>query len=149
MLMKSKKKNRPFVPKAGSALQKNNCVVDAVVFSTPDLSLYIKLQNLLNYFLECLNEVAASPQKENAHQLYICIDHIVLLATDRSESFDSEIRRMLAEFQEETRKFEKLLKAFSSPTSDMLIPARASYLHWLAVCILEELKKPFSRNQSG
>jgi len=144
--MDSKKKSWVSPTNSGRSLQKKNGVLDAVVFSSPDLSLYLKMQNLLNYFLECLNMVAACPQKENAQHLYICIDHITILATDKSESFDPETSKTLAEFKEEARKFESLLKGFDSPTSDMLIPARASYLHWLAVCILEELKKPFIRS---
>ena len=70
--------------KTNSTVCKKNGIVEALVINNPDLSLYLKLQNLLNYFLECLNLIASSSQNEQcAEHLHICIDHIKIIGTEK------------------------------------------------------------------
>jgi hypothetical protein len=134
---------------------KSNGVVDAVLFSPPDLSLYLKLQNLLNYFVDCMNNLTSSPENhsECAAHLTRCIEHIRELDITRPPSFDADLVKMLEEFIDDAHKFQDLLAAFREPaatrSSDqsaaILLTAKASHLQWLSVCILEDLKKAHSR----
>ena len=139
----------------GSTSLKTNGVVDAVLFSPPDLSLYLKLQNLLNYFVDCMNNLTSSPDNhsECAAHLTRCIVYISELDITRPPSFDADLVKMLEEFIDDAHKFQDLLTAFREPettrSSDqsaaVLLTAKASHLQWLSVCILEDLKKARSR----
>lgn len=136
--------------------RKANGVVNAVVIHPPDLSLYLKLQNILNYFVECMNSLTASLHDvPHAEHLSICIGHLETIYNEKPELLNSEICRVLKEFLEEAHKFESIFRVFLSvdcqqnhtdQPSDILLIAKASHLQWLAVCILEELKKELFQN---
>ncbi|MBN1306325.1 MAG: hypothetical protein JXA18_00305 [Chitinispirillaceae bacterium] len=139
-----------------SAPHKANGVVDAVLINPPDLSLYLKLQNLLNYFVDCMNNLTSMPenQTECAAHLTRCIDYLNELDIARPPLFNEDLVKMLEEFIEDARKFQNLLKAFSETAATrsadqsaaVLLTAKASHLQWLSVCILEDLKKVRSRS---
>ena len=131
---------------------KKNGVVDAVVINTPDLSFFLKLQNLLNYFVDCITNLTSS-----AENRALCAEHLdrcigIMTAIDRTTvSIDDDLRRALDEFIEDAGKFRNLLAVFSEPqtagTTDqsaaVLLSAKASHLQWLSVCILEDVKKNY------
>ena len=141
------------VPKAASTNgRKSNGVVDAMVINTPDLSFFLKLQNLLNYFVDCMTNLTSSAENRVlcAEHLDRCID--IMSAIDRtSVTIDDELRRALDEFIDDAGKFRNLLAVFSEPqttdTTDqsiaVLLSAKASHLQWLSVCILEDVKKNY------
>ena len=138
-----------------SAAYKSNGVVDAVLISPPDLSLYLKLQNLLNYFVDCMNNLTSSPENHTECALHLtrCIDFISDLDLAHSPSFDADLMRMLDEFIEDAHKFQSLLSSFkesgtarsTDQSAAVLLTAKASHLQWLSVCILEDLKKAHAR----
>lgn len=123
-----------------------------MVINSPDLSFFLKLQNLLNYFLDCMNNITSSIEDR-----VLCTEHLnrciaIMSEIDRnSAAIDQELRRALNEFIEDARKFQNLLSAFSTPettgASDqgaaVLLSAKASHLQWLSVCILEDVKKNY------
>jgi hypothetical protein len=131
-------------------------VVNAVVFSTPDLSFYLKLQNLLNYFVDCMNSLTSPTDNnpETAEHLTRCIKHINDLHVSGITTFDDEIQITLNEFLEDAHQFEHLVASFARPqqgsplpsdkSAAVLLAAKASHLQWLSVCILEDLKKTHS-----
>lgn len=126
---------------------KKNGVVNALIIDGPDLTLVIKFQNILNYFIECINAVAggSSTRDNYIEHLSKCMEHIKEI--DRSDSpFNIEIRRTLKELIEQAEHFINIAKTFSyGNTSDkateLLLIKKASSLQWLSVLILEELKK--------
>ena len=136
------------------AARRSNGVVDAVVINSPDLSFFLTLQNLLNYFVDCMNNLTSSPENRA-----LCVEHLnrcigIMCDIDRTAvTIDSELRRALNEFIEDAGKFRDLLSAFSesatTATADqgeaVLLTAKASHLQWLSVCILEDVKKSYHR----
>lgn len=130
-------------------------IVDAVLIAPPDLSFYLKLQNLLNYFVDCMNSLTGAPDKhaECSEHITRCISMIDKLDITLSPAIDKELKRMLVEFTEDAKQFQKMLKLFSQPsltrtadeTSAVLLTAKASHLQWLSVCILEDLKRSCSQ----
>lgn len=133
-------------------LRSSKQVVDAVLFNPPDLSMYLKLQNLLNYFIDCMNNLTSSSEQhsESAEHLKRCIQHISALDISTTGSFDEELRNTLKEFLYDAHQFEHLAVSSSDshtkpPNADqsaaVLLTAKASHLQWLSVCILEDLKK--------
>jgi hypothetical protein len=132
----------------------SNGVVDAVLFNTPDLSFFLKLQNLLNYFVDCMNNLASSPEKHTVFTEHLkrCIQFIGDIDST-STAIDDNLRRILNEFIGDARQFENLLESISNPreagttdrTAAMLLTAKASRLQWLSVCILEDIKNSYSR----
>ena len=125
-----------------------------MVINSPDLSFFLKLQNLLNYFVDCMNILTSSVENR-----VLCAEHLnrciaIISEIDRnSVTIDQELRRALDEFIEDAGKFRNLLSAFSIPemtaSSDqstaVLLSAKASHLQWLSVCILEDVKKNYHR----
>lgn len=131
-----------------------NAVVDAVVIHSPDLGLNLKIQNLLNFFLESIKELRTSQvlSGELPQDLNVCIQYIRSVQSDASHLND-EVRKLLNEFVEEMNNFANLIAAFCSSCSeklvdpvDIVLSAKSSRLQWLAVCLLEELKKSFIRS---
>ena len=135
---------------------KSNGVVDAVLINPPDLSLYLKLQNLLNYFVDCMNNLTTMPENhtECAAHLTRCIEYISKLEVIRSPSFDDDLVRMFEEFIEDAHNFQNIFNAFKEPSTTkstdqsaaVLLTAKASHLQWLSVRILEDLKNVRSRS---
>jgi len=129
----------------------SNGVVDAVVINRPDLSLYLKLQNLLNYFVDCMHTLTTHPEKydECADYLNRCISFISSVTESSVQTFNEEMQSMLQEFTSDAVQFRHLLKLFKNPegtttanqTAAVQLTAKASHLQWLSVCILQDLKK--------
>ena len=140
---------RNISPKTSAS--KTNGVVDAVLINSPNLSLYLKLQNLLNYFVDCMNNLTAIPSdyKIWAEHFSRCVTFISEFDSSQQEVFTEEIHRMIREFLEDARHFKKLLNSLNEATTmrtrdqtaAVLLTAKASHLQWLSVCILEDLKK--------
>ena len=130
--------------------------IDALVIHAPDLSLYLKMQNLMNYFLDCLKDVLVPTDtfSTNVKNIELCVQHIEQLFEERQSEFNTEIRKTMNEFVDEISQFRKLVKVFfgedqnewHSGPADVLLSAKFSRLQWLSVCILEELRHPFSRD---
>jgi hypothetical protein len=135
---------------------KKNGVVDAVVIGPPNLSLYLKLQNLLNYFIDCMNSLTSLSAD---HQIWSdhfnrCIQFISELESSDEAQFDEELNSMLQEFLVDAENFRELLFSINEPTltrtkdqtAAVLLTAKASHLQWLSVCILEDLKKNYTHS---
>lgn len=141
--------------KRGSLSRKNTAgVVNALVFNAPDLSFYLKLQNLLNYCIDCINALATLREQQtvSAEHLNRCISHLAQLEQESSATGNSELTTAMVEFLDDAHQFEKLLNTYAAPhleqapnqTGSVLLTAKASHLQWLSVCILEELKKSYN-----
>lgn len=126
-------------------------IVDAVVINRPDLSLYLKLQNLLSYFVECMHTLTTHPENHDECVDYLnrCISFISSVSESSAQTFNDEMQSMLQEFTSDAIKFRLLLKLFRNPqatttrdqTAAVQLTAKASHLQWLSVCILQDLKK--------
>jgi hypothetical protein len=127
-------------------------IVNAVLFNPPDLASYLKLQNLLNYFVDCMNNLLSSTgnREEAADHLIQCIKHIDSLDISKAATINDELQSTLEEFIEDAHQFNQLVAAFTAGSSQphsadkstaVLLTAKASHLQWLSVCILEDLKK--------
>ena len=150
--MKNRTRPSSVTTQPGTTPRSTKRVVDAVVFSPPDLSFYLKLQNLLNYFIDCMNNLTSSTElyPESADHLKRCIQHISDLDISTTATFNDELQLTLNEFINDAHQFEHLVASFSNspvtPRNDdqsaaVLLTAKASHLQWLSVCILEDLKK--------
>lgn len=154
--MKIRNRNQAINTNSFAKPLKKKRVVDALVIQTPNLGLYLKMQNLLNYFLDSLKEVLVPSDtfSINVRNIELCIQHIEQLFSERESEFNLETRKVINEFIEEIVQFKKLLKVFfgnknSEPANgpaDILLSAKFSRLQWLSVCILEELKYPFEKD---
>jgi hypothetical protein len=150
--MKGKKKNQTIDAKLARNSISRNSVVDAVVIHAPDFSLNLKLQNLLNFFIEGLKSFNLKNvfSGEIPKDLKLCIGH---LKTVNSEGnlVNGEVEKLLNELIEEIGKFTNLLSVFSKTGShnsidpvEIVLSAKLSRLQWLSVCVLEELKRSFN-----
>ena len=150
MTTKSRKRITPKLMKSPSS-RISNGVVEAVVINRPDLSLYLKLQNLLNYFVDCMHTLTTHPENhdESADYLTRCISAITSVSESSAQTFSDEMQSMLQEFTSDAIQFRHLLKLFRNPevtttadhTAAVQLTAKASHLQWLSVCILQDLKK--------
>lgn len=147
--MRGKKKSQTL----GAKLSRNS-VVDAVVIQSMDLGLNLKIQNLLNYFIESFKELRLSQvlSGELPEDLNVCMQHIRTVQSDVSHLND-ETKKLLNEFIDEINNFTNLMAAFCSTCSeklvdpvDIVLSAKSSRLQWLAVCLLEEFKRSFNKN---
>ncbi|HLV31473.1 MAG TPA: hypothetical protein VKY57_07895 [Chitinispirillaceae bacterium] len=127
-----------------------NSIVNAVLINKVDLSLSIKIQNLINYFVECINELQNDKQNVITN-LLICIEHIKKIAVKESGHFDRELENLFQEFLEGACFLGDIVKPLvnsekssNAHLSDLLLTAKTSHLQWLAVCILTELQITFS-----
>jgi hypothetical protein len=150
MTTKSRKKiSRPRVKSAPS--RTTNGIVDAVVINRPALSQYLQLQNLLSYFVDCMNTLTTHPGNYDECSDYLsrCIAFISSATENSGDTFNDELQSMLQEFSEDAKQFRHLVKSFRDPqgtttadqTAAVLLTAKASHLQWLSVCILQDLKK--------
>ena len=140
---------------SSSAGRKPNGIVDAVLINTPDLSFFLKLQNLLNYFVDCMNSLTVSHDNHA-----VCAEHIkrcigFLSSIDRSGvTMDDDLCRVLDEFIVDAHQFQSLFNSLGDQSVDktadqtaaVLLTAKASHLQWLSVCILEDVKKSYCRS---
>jgi hypothetical protein len=152
--MKDKKKN-PTIDDAIPArnVHQRNSIVEAVVIHTPDLSLYLKIQNLLNFLIEGLKNFNVSNLQacELPSSITLCINHLKSIDSDDIIS-DEEIKKLLKDFIEATNSYIGLITVFHRGESsecvdpvNVVLPVKLSRIQWLAVCLLEELKRPFNR----
>lgn len=135
----------------------NNCslsqrkgTVNAIVVDIPNLSSRLKLQNLLNYYIECINQLTTVATKKTYLREYLtlCTSQIKSESELNSVKFNNEQLSTLKEFLSDAHQLLNLLKAFADPVEDhpvdLLLVSKISHLQWLAVCLLEDLKLPLS-----
>jgi hypothetical protein len=152
--MKGKKKIQTLDAKRTRNSVSRKSVVDAVVIQSSDLGLNLKIQNLVNFFAESIRALHSSQilSGELPVDLKICIQHIRSVQSEASRLND-DIRKLLNEFIDEVNNFGNLMSAFCSTSSEnradpveIVLSAKSSRLQWLSVCLLEELKRSFSKN---
>lgn len=152
--MKGKKKNQTIDAKPTRSSVARSPVVDAVVIHTPDFSFNLKLQNLLNYFLENFKSFHSITilSGEMPKDLEMCFGHLKTVDSEGNLQ-NKEVKKLLKEFIEEVNRFTDLLSAFCTSGAnevmdpvEIVLSTKLSRLQWLAVCLLEELKRPFNRN---
>lgn len=150
MMTKSHKKiSRPRITSASPRTISG--VVDAVVINRPALSQYLQLQNLLSYFVDCMNTLTTHPGNYDECSEYLsrCITFISSVTESTAGTFNEEMQSMLQEFSEDAKQFRHLVKLFRDPEGTttanqraaIQLTAKASHLRWLSVCILQDLKK--------
>ncbi|HEX3020162.1 MAG TPA: hypothetical protein VHP36_07660 [Chitinispirillaceae bacterium] len=124
--------------------------MDALVVNYPDLSSKLKFQNLLNYFMECLNQLTSGSSQRTVYKerFICCVKFLESEFRNISDHLDEQITTNLQELLVDSNQYLNLLEAFSDPQSDhpvdIILSAKSSHLQWLAVCLLEDLKIPFS-----
>ncbi len=152
--MRGKKKIQTLNTKPARSSASRNSVVHAVVIQSPDLGLNLKIQNLLNFFVESIKELRSSQvlSGDLPEELKICIQHIRSVKSDVAVLSD-EVKKLLDELIDEINNFANLMSAFCSSCSeklvdpvDIVLSAKSSRLQWLAVCLLEELKRSFNKS---
>lgn len=121
--------------------------VDAYLVNYPNLTSKLKYQNLLNYFIECINHVGLGKDRNNnIEQLATCIGFLESEHEKNISQLDEGISNNLKELITEAHQLLNLLKAFTDSEIvhpvDILLSAKSSHLQWLAVCLLEDLKIP-------
>jgi hypothetical protein len=152
--MRGKKKIQTLKTKPVRSSISRSSVVDAVVIQSPDLGLNLKIQNLLNFFVESIKELRSSQVLSGVlpQDLNVCIQHIRAVQSDAS-FLNDEVKKLLNEFIDEIDNFANLTAAFCCPCPeksvdpvDIVLSAKSSRLQWLAVCLLEELKRSFNKS---
>lgn len=131
-------------------------VVNAVVFHEhTDLTSYLTLQNLLNYFVECINSFTILIEKKTLHaeQLSRCITSIKSFSSTQSNTLSCDIKTQLKEFLDDADDFETLTKALCASHTELRsirkstfsqLISKTAHLQWLSVCIMQEMKQTFN-----
>jgi hypothetical protein len=147
--MRGKKKSQTL-----DAKLPRNSIVDAVVIQSMDLGLNLKIQNLLNYFIESIKELRLAQvlSGELPQDLKNCMQHIRSVQSEFSH-FNDDVKKILNDVIDEINSFSNLITTFRSSCSeklfdpaDIVLSTKSSRLQWLAVCLLEELKRSFNKN---
>jgi biopolymer transport protein ExbD len=136
-----------------SNIPTRNRVVDALIINTPDLSFYVRLQNLINFLLERINsEISRENNSDQVKQIDNCLNHIEMFLKNDSVSINKELSQILEGLLEEGRQYQNILQTFSRSTIsqdtpfEVLIAGKATQIQWLGVCIIEEIKKLFRKS---
>jgi len=136
-----------------STIAARNRVVDALIIETPDLSFYVRLQNLINFLLDQVNsETGRESNFDKVIQIDNCLSHIEIVLKNGSVSINKELAEILEGLLEEGRQFQNILKTFSRSTIshdthfEVLIAGKATQIQWLGVCLIEEIKKHFQKS---
>lgn len=125
--------------------------LDAYVVSYPDLTSKLKYQNLLNYLIECINQVTSGFKgrtQTSREQLRTCVKFLELEYEKNTDQLNEQISATFKELLSDAHKLMNLMEAFKDSQTahpvDILLSAKSSHLQWLAVCLLEDLKIPLS-----
>ena len=125
-----------------------NRVVDALIIETPDLSFYVRLQNLVNYLLDCVNrEISLDNSSDQVKQIENCLNYLDSILKNDSISICQELSQILENLLEEGRCFQNAMQTFSRSTAsqdppfEVFIAGKSTQIQWLSVCLLEEIKK--------
>ncbi len=125
--------------------------LDAYVVSYPDLTSKLKYQNLLNYFIECINQVTSCCKdgaQTSREQLSTCVKFLESEYEKNTSQLNEQITATFKELLSDAHKLINLMEAFKDSQTahpvDILLSAKSSHLQWLAVCLLEDLKIPLS-----
>jgi biopolymer transport protein ExbD len=136
-----------------SNIPTRNRVVDALIINTPDLSFYVRLQNLINFLLERINsEISRENNSDQVKQIDNCLNHIEMFLKNDSVSINKELSQILEGLLEEGRQYQNILQTFSRSNIsqdtpfEVLIAGKATQIQWLGVCIIEEIKKLFRKS---
>lgn len=134
--------------KTGLSIRKIGAL-DAYVINYPDLSSKLKYQNLLNYFIECINVIGSGKDRNQyIEKLAICVKFLESEHEKNSSQLEEGISANLKELISDAHQLLNLLRAFTDSEAahpvDILLSAKSSHLQWLAVCLLEDLKIPLS-----
>ena len=123
-------------------------VVDALIIETPDLSFYVRLQNLVNYLLDCVNrEINRDKSSDHLKQIENCLNHLEMILKNGSITIGQELFQILENLLEEGRCFQNAMQTFSSsaasqdPPFEIFFVSKSTQIQWLSVCLLEEIKK--------
>jgi hypothetical protein len=127
-------------------------VVDALILETPDLSFYVRLQNLINFLLDQINnQISLENSFEQGKKIEICLNHIETILKNDSSSIGKEMLQILEDLLEEGHHYKNILQTFSSSPSsnsspfEILIAGKSTQIQWLGVCLIEEIKKHFQK----
>jgi hypothetical protein len=152
--MKIQKTSTPLTKQTiRSNVSSRNRVVDALIIETPDLSFYVRLQNLINFLLDRINsEISRESNSDQIKQIDNCLHHIEMIVQNDSVSINKELSQILEELLEGGRQFQNILQTFSRSTIsqdspfEVLIAGKATQIQWLGVCLIEEIKKHFQKS---
>ncbi len=139
--------NKNTARKTGLSIRKIGAL-DAYVVNYPDLTSKLKHQNLLNYFIECINLVGSDKDRNQLlEHLATCIK-ILESEYENISQLGEGTSANLKELISDAHQLLNLLTAFTDSEAahpvDILVSAKSSHLQWLAVCLLEDLKIPLS-----
>ena len=143
-----------FKPNETSSHKKQTGIVDAFIVDVPDLAQSTRFQNLLNFFIQCINSITgdSSERDSSIQHFYTCVDHLKSIHSSGVYLFSQEIHSRLGDLIEEAGHFESIIKSFSldeiDNTIELLLAKKVSSLQWISVLILEELRILFSKPDS-
>jgi len=138
-----------------SSKRQNRGVVNAVIIhENPDLTTYLTLQNLLNYFVDCINSFTILIEKKSLHaeQLSRCISSIKSFSATHGSQLGHTIGLQLKEFLDDADDFETLTKALCASHTELRtirqstfsqLISKTAHLQWLSVCIMQEMKQSY------
>lgn len=134
--------------KTGLRIRKVDAL-DAYVVNYPDLTSKLKYQNLLIYFIECINLVGSGKDRNQCiEQIATCVKFLESEHEKSNSQFKEGVSVNLKELISDAHQLLNLLTAFTDSEADhpvdILISAKSSHLQWLAVCLLEDIKIPLS-----
>lgn len=148
-------KKSPRIARHGLTTTKQNGVVEAVIIhKQPNLTMYLTLQNTLNYFIDSINQYMMHHEHHSLQhgELTRCTASIRKFYTEHASQLHRDLQQLLTEFLEETDNFNSIIQSMHSNNSSPRIlskdslshlTARVSRLQWLSVCIMQEMKQAY------
>lgn len=142
----------------GAAQRTSGGVVDAMLINMPDLSLHLKLKNLIHYFMDTMNsQMVQSYDLAETVNLSKALDHLCDIERLRPAALGDDIMKMVGNFIADARELVALMNECAMPTRSIQpdispsarLTAKASRLEWLSVCILEEMRSTVVHSRSA
>ncbi|MBD3344629.1 MAG: hypothetical protein GF401_06170 [Chitinivibrionales bacterium] len=123
-------------------------VVDAIVVPTPDLNALIRSQNVINFFISCLEDIGkgTSSRSEGAVITVQCIEAMKRVQDIHNLTLPQQIESILSEFIMEAERIKKLLsdetnEALSNPKEfNAFIEAKTYKIRYLSNVLTSEME---------
>lgn len=131
------------------SLLKKNGIVDALILETPDLTSFIRIQNVVCFLLDTLNSVFTIDNLLLVdNNIDSCVNFIKSVSKKDMLLICKDVSKITEELIYEGQQFLNQIRTFKKSdihdiTLEIHLPAKAIQIQWLCVSLLEELKNHF------
>jgi len=151
-------------PNARPVKNKNGIVVSAIIVDRPPASFITRLRNLLDFALECLDQLPSHAGNDDAicDRYSQCVKYLASLSEAGDAKISENLSIMLNKFMAEAQEIDRYLAdaratqsaqdpnaSFIVPAVEIYLAAKTSSLRWRSLALIEELKRMSDNSTSA